>query len=72
MIDSLKEKLDSYQLGEIRDLTGVPDIERALQNDKNYFELVKLLNYVRPLQGKSELLLRLFNALGAKFDTLSQ
>ena len=71
MIHTLREKLDGYKLAEIRDLSGNPEIERLVQNDKNYIELVKLLNYMRPLAGKSELLFRLFNSLSTKHETLN-
>ena len=70
MIDTLREKIEGYKLAEIRELSGNPDIERLLQHDKNYIELVKLLNYMRPLAGKSELLFRLFNSLSTKQEAL--
>jgi hypothetical protein len=71
MIDTLREKIEGYKVAEIRELSGNPDIERLVQHDKNYIELVKLLNYMRPLAGKSELLLRLFNSLSTKHETLN-
>ena len=49
MIDTLREKIEGYQLAEIRELSGNPEIEKFIQQDKNYIELVKLLNYMRPL-----------------------
>ena len=70
MIDTLREKIEGYKLAEIRELSGNPDIERLLQHDKNYIELVKLLNYMSSLAGKSELLFRLFNSLSTKQEAL--
>ncbi len=56
-------------MAEVRELAA-PEIHNALSNDPKYLELINIINTMRPMQGKSELIYRLHNALESKKTTL--